>query len=76
MHIRWVGQLLVAFALLLIVWNILISEFGRSSVLRSLDWLNPIDVMFLIAVGLVGLLALGGRSPPGGGNPRQTRTIW
>ena len=77
MHIRYVGQILVFFAFALIVWNILVSEFGRWTVRSWFDGITPVDVMFLIAVGMVALLLLTDRrSSGGGGQPPKTRTMW
>lgn len=80
MRLNSVGQLLLAFALGLIAWTVITSTFGKWTVLAWFEKLTPIDVMFLILLGLVGLLTLGGgdppqRSAPGSGRTR-TRTIW
>ncbi|MCA9304732.1 MAG: hypothetical protein KC996_11475 [Phycisphaerales bacterium] len=79
MRVRLIGQLLLGFAFLLIVWNVLESEFGYWTVRRWFSGWTPVDVMFVIAVGLVGLMVLGSDQtrPPGSGQPPQrTRTLW
>lgn len=77
MHVRWVGQLLVFFALLLVFWNVLESMFGRWVVMSWFSGLSPIDVMFMIAVGLVALMCAGMRTPPSGGaSDQRTKTVW
>jgi len=77
MHIRSLGQLVLGFAFILIVWNVLESEFGYWTVRRWFSDLSPVDVMFLIALGLVGLMVLGsGSQPPSSRPPGRTRTFW
>jgi len=77
MRLRFLGQLVLGFAFFLIAWNVLESEFGYWTVRRWFSGWTPVDVMFFIAVGLVGLMVLGSgsqRPPPGASGP--TRTIW
>ena len=78
MRVRLIGQLLLGFAFLLIVWNVLESEFGHWTVRRWFSGWTPVDVMFVIAVGLVGLMVLGSDQtrPPGAGPNQRTRTLW
>jgi protein-S-isoprenylcysteine O-methyltransferase Ste14 len=77
MHVRWVGQLLVFFALLLVIYNVLQSMFGRWVVMSWFSGLSPIDVMFMIAVGLVAMMCMGRPPPPiGASGDQRTKTIW
>tara|TARA_X000001316_G_C882891_1_gene7741 strand:+ start:215 stop:448 length:234 start_codon:yes stop_codon:yes gene_type:complete len=77
MRVRSLGQLVLGFAFLLIVWNVLESEFGYWTVRWWFAGLSPVDVMFLIAVGLVGLMVMGSSPPPPPpGSSGRTRTIW
>ena len=77
MHIRWIGQLLVLFAFGLIVWNLLVSEFGKWTVRGWFGDLSPVDVMFIVAVGLVAMMIFGSRQPPSSGQSANcTRTVW
>lgn len=78
MRVRLIGQLLLGFAFLLIVWNVLESEFGYWTVRRWFSGWTPVDVMFVIAVGIVGLIVLGSDQsrPPGSGPSQRTRTLW
>lgn len=77
MHVRVLGQILFFFAIALIVWNLLISEFGRWRVLAWFDGITPVDVMFFIAVAMVALLVVGDRrQPPAGGSSAGPKTYW
>ena len=75
MRLNWLGQTLVISAILTLVWNVLISTYGKWTVLGWFRDLSPVDVMFLLAVGLVALMLSSGRGGPPSA-PNRPKTTW
>ena len=76
MRLRWIGQVVLGTVFVLIVWNLLESEFGKWTVMGWFEAFTPIDAMVLIAVALVGLLIAGSSGRPPSPPKGRTTTLW